>query len=126
MPHLLKFGKIFFHRAVHFRGRVPTRWRARLEGVGGPRGSISKGQVHLKGPALISEFREYRLRACAHPEANSSVLEGRMADCGAFEGYPLYGTDAYKKWIRNANHKVANPLYDAHFMTQMLVNNRQG
>ena len=76
MPHLLNFGKIFFHRAVHFRGRVPTHWRARLEGVGGPRGSISKGQVHLKGPALISEFRKYRLRACAHPEVNNSVLGG--------------------------------------------------
>ena len=148
MQHFLKLGKIFFHRAVHFRGRVPTHWLARLEGVGGQRGNISKGQVHLKIPAPTSEFRQYRLRACAHPEADSSVLGGcygsafpllacplphpcpHPPDCtpkaGAFEGLPLYGTDAYKKWVRNANHKQATPLYDAHFMTQMLVNNRQG
>ena len=111
MPHLLKFGKIFFHRAVHFRGRVPTHWLARLEGVGGQRGNISKGQVHLKIPAPTSEFREYRLRACAHPEADNSVLGGGWLIVGAVNDLRGLRGRARKGGVRDIRAKWLEPKW---------------
>ena len=83
MPHLLKFGKIFFHRAVHFRGRVPTHWLARLEGVGGQRGHISKGPVHLGVfTFFLSSLRPRRRekRASRLQETPIFTSEGRGVD----------------------------------------------